>query len=229
MASKLALDAVRNMNPETPLRRNQHIYIVDDDAAVTRALARGLGQLGFDVHQFQSARNFLERAVIFRPAMLVIDMQMPECNGVELQAMLKTKGWHLPVIFISGESTVIQGITAMKQGALDFLVKPFDFDRLCELIDRAIELDTRHIQAQALQQACQRLLDRLKPRELEAYRCLAQGQSYREMMLALDISLPTAKQYRTAVMRKMGFATLAMLLQFDKDLHLSESLTKSSH
>lgn len=216
------------MSPETAQRRNQHIYIVDDDAAVRRALVRGLGQLGFDVHQFQSARNFLEQAVIFRPATLVIDMQMPECNGVELQAMLQTKGWHLPVIFISGESTVLQGITAMKQGAMDFLVKPFDLDRLCALIDAAIELDTRHTQAQALQQACQRRLEQLKPRELEAYRCLAQGQSYREMMLALDISLPTAKQYRTAVMRKMGFASLAELLQFDKDLHGSESLIKPS-
>lgn len=211
------------MSRENEQRRNQHIYIVDDDAAVGRALVRGLGQLGFDVHHFPSAQNFLEQAVIFRPATLVIDMQMPQCNGVELQAILQSKGLHIPVIFISGESTVLQGITAMKQGALDFLVKPFDLDRLCALIDAAIELDTRCSQAQELQRTCQQRLKRLKPRELEAYRCLAQGQSYREMMLALSISLPTAKQYRTAVMRKMAFGSLSELLQFDRDLHGPES------
>jgi two-component system response regulator TtrR len=146
-------------------------------------------------------------------------MQMPGVNGVQMQASLQEKGWCVPVIFISGESTVQQGITAMKQGALDFLVKPFDLDRLERVIENAIELDTRQMQALSRQQECRQMLKGLTPRELDAYQCLAQGHAYSEMMQALGISLPTAKQYRTAVMRKLKFATLAELIAFDKELN----------
>lgn len=209
------------MDRVKPQRLDQHVYIVDDDAAVRRALMRGLDPLGYDVHQFASAVAFIDQAVIFRPAVLLIDMRMPETSGIELQALLQQKGWQTPVIFISGESSVQQSITAMKQGARDFLVKPFDLEFLVKAIQSAVEFDLRQIQSVSRQQACRRQLEKLKPRELEAYQCLAQGHSYTEMMQALGISLPTAKQYRAAVMRKLNFGTLAELLQFNKDLNSS--------
>lgn len=209
------------MSAAKPSRRDQHVYIVDDDVAIRRALVRGLEPLGYDVHQFASAAEFLGQAFLFRPSVLLVDMQMPGTSGVELQAMLLAKDWKAPLIFISGESSVQQGITAMKQGARDFLVKPFDLDRLVSAIEAAIEFDGRQMHALTKQQACRRQLNTLKPRELEAYHCLARGHSYTEMMQALDISLPTAKQYRAAVMRKLKFGTLAELLQFDKDLNAS--------
>jgi two-component system response regulator FixJ len=198
-----------------------HVYIVDDDVAMRRALIRGLEPLGYDVHQFASAAEFLGQAYIFGPSVLVVDMRMPEISGVELQAMLLDKGWKTPLIFISGESSVQQGIIAMKQGAWDFLVKPFDLDRLLSAIEAAIEFDCRQLQTLTRQQATRRKLEVLKPREREAYQCLAKGYSYAEMMQVLDISLPTAKQYRAAVMRKLKFGTLADLLKFDKDLNAS--------
>ena len=93
-------------------------------------MSRGLEHLGYDVQSFEGARAFLDKAVLFRPAVLLIDMQMPDVNGVQLQASLLHKGWGVPIIFISGESTVQQSIAAMKQGAHDFMVKPFDLDKL---------------------------------------------------------------------------------------------------
>jgi len=146
-------------------------------------------------------------------------MQMPDVNGVQMQASLQEKGWCVPVIFISGESTVQQSIAAMKQGALDFLLKPFDLKRLESAIENAIALDIRQIRAFSRRQECRQRLKGLTPRELDAYHCLAKGHGYSEMMQALGISLPTAKQYRTAVMRKLKFATLAELIAFDKELN----------
>lgn len=199
-------------------RESRHVYIVDDDKFVRTALVRGLEQLGYDAHQFASAREFLESAVRFRPGVIVIDMLMSGATGIELQARLRDEGWDLPVVFISGESSVSQSITAMRQGALDFLVKPFDFHRLADVLAQGIAQDARRMQALARQEACRRALAVLKARELEAFFFLAKGYSYRELMVAMGIGQPTAKQYRAAVMRKLKFASLAELIKFHEDL-----------
>lgn len=198
--------------PAVQISDRKHLYLIDDDNSVRTALSRGLEHLGYDVQPFEGAHAFFEKAVLFRPAVLLIDMQMPGVNGVQFQASLQDKGWRVPVIFISGESTVQQSIAAMKQGALDFLLKPFDLKRL----------DIRQIRAFSRRQECRQRLKGLTPRELDAYHCLAKGHGYSEMMQALGISLPTAKQYRTAVMRKLKFATLAELIAFDKELNGTE-------
>lgn len=202
------------MTHTKPSDQAKHVYIVDDDNGIRTALGRGLGRLGYDVHQFAAGELFLNGALVFRPAVLVVDMQMPGISGVQLQARLKDKGWNFPVIFISGESSVLQTITAMKQGALDFLVKPFDLDRLTALISAGIEQDRAQLQAQAQQALCQKRLKQLTPRELETFYYLAKGYSSSELMSALDISQPTAKQYRAAIMRKLEFSTLAELIEF---------------
>ena len=208
--------------PAVQISDRKHLYIIDDDSSVRSALSRGLEHLGYDVQPFEGAHAFFEKAVLFRPAVLLIDMQMPGVNGVQFQASLQDKGWRVPVIFISGESTVQQSIAAMKQGALDFLLKPFDLKRLESAIENAIALDIRQIRAFSRRQECRQRLKGLTPRELDAYHCLAKGHAYSEMMQALDISLPTAKQYRAAVMRKVNFATLAELIAFDKELNGAE-------
>jgi FixJ family two-component response regulator len=199
-------------------RQNKHVYIVEDDQRVRLSLARALDILGYDVQHFDSAEAFLAQAVIFRPAVLVLDMMLPGITGVHLQADLLAEDAHLPVIFISGESSVSQGITAMRQGALDLLTKPFHIDRLVQLIDQATQQDTSRLQSQNRQQQYRKRLEVLRPRELEAYFCLAKGYSNAEMMEAMEISLPTAKQYRTAVMRELHFASLAELLEFHQIL-----------
>lgn len=200
--------------------QSKHVYVIDDDMSVRNALVQCLGMLRYDVHQFTGAEDFLENAIAFRPAVLVIDMQMPKISGIQLQAQLSDKGWDCPVIFVSGESTVQQSIMAMKQGALDFLVKPFEFDHLATLIDAGIERDKRHLQNIALKEHHSNQLKVLKPRELEAFYLLAKGDSYSELMQAMDISKPTAKQYRAAVMRKLNFPTLAALISFHEEMIL---------
>ena len=105
------------------------------------------------------------------------------------------------------------------------MVKPFDVDKLVSAIKSGLELDARQVQTLARQQQCRNRLKTLRPRELEAYLCLARGHGYSEMMQALGISLPTAKTYRAAVMRKLDFATLAELIAFDRELNGEHSVT----
>jgi FixJ family two-component response regulator len=164
----------------------------------------------------------MTRAVVFRPAVLLIDMQMPGTNGLQLQDHLRTEGWIVPVIFITGASTLSQGITAMKKGALDVLVKPFDLEELTTLIETAFRRDALQLEALARRQRCARQLDLLKQRERDAFFCLAKGYSYSEMMNEMGIALPTAKQYRAAVMRKLRFASLAELIEFHQTLTAAE-------
>lgn len=199
-------------------RQGKHVYIIDDDHSVRTSLARALEKFGYDVHKFENAEAFQAHAFLFRPAVLLIDIQMPGMNGVQLQARLQEMGWRVPVVFISGESSLSQGITAMKQGAMDFLIKPFDLDRLVFLIEMALTQDAQQLKTLAQQEWCAKQLEQLKPREKEAYFCLAKGFSYDEMMGAMGISKPTAKQYRAAVMRQLKFASLAELIQFHQAL-----------
>lgn len=110
----------------------------------------------------------------------------------------------------------------MKQGALDLLVKPFDLDELTNLIEAAFTRDSLQLQTLARQQLCARQLDVLKQREKDAFFCLARGYSYSEMMNEMGISLPTAKQYRAAAMRKMKFGSLAELIVFHDALTAAE-------
>lgn len=196
----------------------KHVYVVDDDKSVLYNLAHLLEQYGYDAHQFDSAKAFLDQSILFRPAVLVVDMLMPGMTGVELQALLIQKGVHVPTVFISGESAVSQGITAMKQGALDFLTKPFQVKRLIELIEAGLARDVQMSQAKALQQLRRQQLRQLKPREQEAFFCLAKGYSYAETMMAMQISLPTAKQYRTSVMRQLKLNSLSELIDFHSEL-----------
>lgn len=207
-----------NATPNAVADTGKHIYIIDDDKSVRTTLARGLAMFGYDTHMFAGAEEFLQSAVIFRPAVLLIDMRMPQTNGIELQARLQASGWRVPIIFISGESTIEQSITAMKQGAIDFLLKPFELNQLTTRISQAIQRDAMQLRRLERQHECRKLLDQLKPREIETFFCLAKGYSYKELMQALGISLPTAKQYRSAVMRKLRFASLAELIRFHEEL-----------
>ena len=197
----------------------QHVYVVDDEKPVLTALVRSIEQAGYDVSAFESAEEFLQKAIRFRPAVLVLDMQMPGASGVQLQARLTEFNWDIPVIFISGHSTAVQGITAMKQGALDFLIKPFDLDKLLGLIEKAIQADLARLRASQARTQSLKALEVLRPREYEAYLCLVKGYSYAEMMAEMDISLPTAKTYRAAVMHKLKLASLAELIRFHQRLN----------
>ena len=137
-------------------------------------------------------------------------------SGVELHEELKQRGHAFPVIYISGESTVPQTIRAMKQGAFDFLVKPFGRDELLKAVAAAMERHRQQMQETIRIARAKAARLSLSPRELQVHDLLLKGFGNREIMDALSISLPTAKQYKSEVMRKLGARSLSELIAFSQ-------------
>lgn len=199
------------------MNTDAQLFLVEDDASVRDSLQRGLEYLGYRVQVFTDAFGFLAAQVDpDSPAVLVADMQMPGMSGVELQSEVQARHPGMPVIFISGESTVPQSIQAMKQGAVDFLLKPFELQDLVEAIDRAIRQHIESIRIGGKRALLADSLAKLTPRERETFDLLSRGFGNRELMTALSISLPTAKQYKSEVKKKLGVSSAAELIELSR-------------
>jgi len=191
---------------------SKHIFLIDDDESMRTVLKGMLEFLGFQVHVYASAIEFLKVSMQAAPAVIITDMQMPDMSGVELQAELLKQGRQIPIIFISGESTLPQTISAMKQGAIEFLLKPFERDQLLAAVVRGLEQDVAYMRSYVDQTTLAEGLKGLSPREREVFELLAIGFNNSQIQEKLNISLPTAKQYKSEVMRKLNLSSLAHLI-----------------
>lgn len=199
-----------------------HVFVVDDDDGLRESVASLLRFVGYQVHCWPAAQPFLQGIPRVAPAVLVTDMRMPGMSGVELHAELIRQGRLVPVIYISGESTVPQTIQAMKQAAFDFLVKPFGREELLAAVAGALERDRRQMQELIRRARFEEARASLSPRQAQVHDLLLQGFGNREIVDALGISMPTAKQYKAEVMHKLGVRSLAELLALNSALNTPE-------
>lgn len=196
-----------------PLRETgPTIFVVDDDAAVRRSLTRLLRSVGWNAESFSSAGDFLERAPITGPGCLLLDVQMPGMNGLELHERMAEAGICLPVVFLTGKGDIPMSVHAMKHGAVDFLVKPVEEDVLFGALDQAIkrhvaEAATRHNRECTLSR-----LARLSLREREVLEHVLQGRLNKQIAFELGIAEKTVKAHRGRVMEKMEAGTIAELV-----------------
>jgi RNA polymerase sigma factor (sigma-70 family) len=189
------------------------VYVVDDDASVRRALARLIASAGLDVETFPSARAFLERGATDRPACLVLDVRLRGESGLDLQAELGHARNRLPIIFLTGYATVSASVHAMKQGALDFLLKPVDEAELLDGIERALDRSREAWVDEEVRAGIQRRLDSLTPREREVLALVAAGLLNKQIGRQLGVSEKTVKVHRGRVMQKMGAGAVADLVR----------------
>jgi len=201
-----------------PLIQNvsKHIFLIDDDESMLLTLKGMLEFLGYSVDAFESALEFLNTSIEVMPAVIITDMRMPGMNGVELQSELLKRGRKTPIIFISGESTLPQTISAMKQGAIEFLIKPFEREQILSAIERGLEQDAAYMRFSSEQSALENSLKSLAPREREVFELLALGFNNAQIQEKLQIALSTAKQYKSEVMRKLNLSSLAELIALKK-------------
>ena len=190
----------------------KYIFLLEDNAELRADLARSLEFCGFTVFQYADAQSFLDNFSNVVPAVVVTDMRMPGLSGVELQARLAAEGRKIPMIFISGESTDAQIVSAMKNGAVDFLLKPFSREHLLSAVAKGIEIDALAMQKLVKKVAFEQKLKILSPRELQTFNLLVLGFNNTQIVNELQISLPTAKQYKSAVMYKLGLRSVAELV-----------------
>jgi two-component system response regulator FixJ len=199
-----------------------HVYVIEDDESLRESLRDLLVFAGYHVQDWPCADKFLNDLPNAAPAVVISDMRMPGMTGVEMHEELVRRGRRMPVIYISGESTVAQSVQGMKLGAIDFLLKPFSREQILQAVARGIERD-RQLMRDTIEQArFEESLRGLAPREREVHDLLLRGFSNTEIMETLAISLPTAKQYKTEVMRKLGARSLSQLISLSAKARANE-------
>lgn len=189
------------------------VYVVDDDASVRKALSRLIASVGMTVRTFSSADEFLEDDLHDLPACLVLDVRMPGLSGLDLQRELRTAGRSLPIVFISGHGSVTMTVRAMKDGAVDFLEKPFDEQRLLDAIREGIQRAVRDHAEAAEQTELRHRIETLTPREREVFSLVATGILNKQIGGVLGTSEKTVKIHRARVMKKMQASSLAELVR----------------
>ncbi len=189
------------------------VFVIDDDAAVRKAVSRLLRSAGIAVAGFASPGEFLAQYDPDMPGCLVLDLAMPDINGLQLQTTLAKKGCTLPIIFLTGHGDVSKSVQAMKHGAFDFFSKPVKEKDLLPAVRAAIERDAVARREQArLSEICARL-DTLTPREREVLEHVVAGKLNKQIASDLGITEATVKMHRARVMTKMKVQGVADLVR----------------
>ena len=196
------------------------VHVVDDEEAVRNSLAFLLGTSGFAVRTHASAGAFLEIAGSIRNGCLVTDLRMPEIDGVELLRRLKATGAMLPAIVVTGHGDVQMAVEAMKNGAIDFIEKPFSDELLLQSITRAVEEASFKLDAHAAQSRTVEKLSSLSDREIQVLKGVVQGQANKTIAIELSLSPRTVEVYRAGLMNKMQAKSLAELVRMVMDIDL---------
>lgn len=195
------------------------VYIVDDDRSVRESLEDLLASVSLRTRSFASVQDFLASPLVDAPGCLVLDVRMPGQSGMDFLAHISEQGAHLPTIMITGHGDIAMGVKAMKDGAIEFLTKPFRDQDLLDAIHHGIEIDRgRRRQAAAASELRQRW-DTLSPGEQDVARRVVEGLLNKQIAADLGISEITVKVRRGHLMRKMGARTLAELVRLFDRIH----------
>ena len=187
------------------------IYVVDDDPSVRKALTRLFKTRGWATKAFPSARDFLEGARGDVAGCLILDVRMPGLSGLELQELLTSHGFDIPIVFMSAHGDIPMSVKAVKAGAVDFLPKPVDSEQLVEVVRAAVEKHVREREASAALRTFRIRLESLTVREREVMGLVVEGLLNKQIADRLGVTLDTVKVHRGRVMRKTGVESVAEL------------------
>jgi len=189
------------------------VFVVDDDISVRESLELLIDFAGWHPETFASAEEFLAHPRIPKPSCLVLDISLPNLNGLELQKVIATDRVDIPIIFITGHGDVPMTVQAMKGGAVEFLTKPIDEDALMTAIKTAIKRSAAALEEETELQDLRKCYASLTPREREVMRLVASGMLNKQIGLKLEISEITVKAHRGKMMQKMNADSVAALVK----------------
>jgi FixJ family two-component response regulator len=189
------------------------VYVVDDDDGMRRALDTLLNTIGYKTAVFSRASEFLSNFKADSPGCLVLDIRMPDMSGLELQQHLNRIGSMLPVIFITGHGDVPMAVQAMKEGAFEFIQKPFRDQDLLDHINHALKQDAENRNTVARRAEVLHRLESLTPRERQVMDLVVEGAANKVIAIDLDLSERTVEIHRAKVMEKMGARSVAHLVK----------------
>jgi FixJ family two-component response regulator len=199
------------------------IYVVDDNISICRALKLLLNAYGFKVETFTKAADFLAYKHPSRQSCLILDIRLPDINGLTLQEMMAQRGISIPIIFITGHGNIPMSVKTMKAGAIDFLPKPVTKKKLLNAITLAIFKSIAQLKEQAEIGKIKRRIKTLSPRELEVFRLVSKGMLSKQIAYKRGTSLQTIKIHRSRVMQKMQAGTVTELIRFAQIAGLTSS------
>lgn len=190
------------------------VYVVDDNISICRALRLLIRSHGFNIETFTRAKQFLAYKHPSLPSCLVLDVNLPDINGIDLQEIMARKGIVIPIIFITGHGDIPMSVKTMKAGAVDFLPKPVTGKKLLKAIAQAISRSAARIKEQAGISKIKRRAKTLSPREMEVFGLVAKGMLSKQIAYKRGTSLQTIKVHRGRVMNKMHARTVTELIHF---------------
>jgi two-component system response regulator FixJ len=194
------------------------IYVVDDDDGMRRALDTLLSTVGYKTAVYSRPSEFLANFKSDVPGCLVLDIRMPDMSGLELQQHLNRAGSMLPVIFITGHGDVPMAVQAMKEGAFEFIQKPFRDQDLLDRINHALKQDAENRSTVARRAEVQHRLESLTPRERQVMDMVVDGAANKVIAIDLNLSERTVEIHRAKVMEKMGARSVAHLVKLQLTL-----------
>lgn len=194
------------------------IYVVDDDDSMREALTLLLRTVGYTTASFTRPGDFLAQYDPNQPGCVVLDVRMPQMSGLEVQQQLNRTGSLLPVILMTGHGDIPMAVQAMKDGAFDFLQKPFRDQDLIDRINAALKQDTENREMVQRHADLRRRADSLTPREREVMAAVVDGKANKVIAIDLGLSERTVEIHRANVMEKMGARSVAHLVKMDLTL-----------
>jgi FixJ family two-component response regulator len=192
------------------------VFIVDDDPDVCRAVGRLVRGAGYEVREFNSAHDFLVAHEPEPPGCLLLDLSMPDVDGLQLQQSLVASGCHRPIVFLSANGDVHNTVRAMKAGAVNFLTKPVDEDELMEALAEAVALDARGRAAWETRNTVAGRMATLTPRERQVLEKVVAGRLNKQIAAELGTVEKTIKVHRSRVMQKLHASSLIQLIEIAK-------------
>ncbi|MGO9934995.1 MAG: response regulator transcription factor [Steroidobacteraceae bacterium] len=194
------------------------IYVVDDDDGMRRALDTLLSTVGYKTAVFSRPAEFLANFKPDTPGCLVLDIRMPEMSGLEVQQQLNRRGSMMPVIFITGHGDVPMAVQAMKEGAFEFIQKPFRDQDLLDQINHALKQDAENRSTVSRRAEVLHRLESLTPRERQVMDMVVDGAANKVIAIDLNLSERTVEIHRAKVMEKMGARSVAHLVKLQLTL-----------
>jgi FixJ family two-component response regulator len=192
------------------------VCVVDDDQSIRRGLRRLFKSAGYAAEMFASAEDYLARETFAGASCLVLDVRMPGLNGLGLQQALEERGGCEQIVFITGHRDVPTCRQAMKNGAVDFLLKPFDSDEMIEAVKRALVRGKECLRLRVERRQARSLIDKLTPREFEVLRFVLIGLLNKQIAAELKTAEKTIKVHRGRVMQKLALTSVPDLVRFSQ-------------
>jgi len=189
------------------------VFVVDDDLSVRQAVSSVIRSTGVRVETFATAEEFRRHPRPDAPSCLVLDVMLPDASGLDLLREVGAGDAPIPIICITGHGTIPMGVRAIKDGALEFLTKPFREDDLFAAIQQALDRDRSARADRAERLAVQARIDKLTPREREVMALIVTGRMNKQIALELGTVEQTIKQHRGRVMQKLGVGSVAELVR----------------